>query len=156
MYNRTIESLFTLAEFADLGSLKVSPEAHLVTHERDHLYFSFEVDGQPFHSVFKRMENRAHLTLAAVLGHRPYTAEDLGRRRDITQFIKFSQNNLSGRIEIDSRERVIFKADSDILEVLTPVVLVSILTQNILANWELIELGRELAVMSPADLQEKQ
>ncbi|MDI9409689.1 MAG: hypothetical protein QM523_10660 [Candidatus Pacebacteria bacterium] len=154
MYNRTIESLFTLAEYADLGSLKVSPESQLVNHSREHLYFAFDVDGQPFHSIFKRLENHAHLTMAAVLGHRPYTAEDLERRRDITQFIKFSQNNLSGRIEIDSRERIIFKADSEVTEVLTPVVLVSTLTQNLLMNWQLIELGRELAVMSPADLRE--
>ncbi|MCX8501863.1 MAG: hypothetical protein ORO03_09255 [Alphaproteobacteria bacterium] len=154
MYNRTIDSLFSLAEFADIGSLLVSPESSLVRNRREYLHFSFDLDGQPFHSIFKRVEFRAQLTLAAVLGHRPYSAEDLERRQQINQLLRLNRMDFKGRIEVDIRERLIFKANSEIHEILTPVVLISTITQTLLRNRPLIELGRELAVMSPSDLQE--
>ena len=154
MYNRTIDSLFSLAEFADIGSLRVSPDSSLVPSKREYLHFSFDFDGHPFHSIFKRVQFRAQLTLASILGHRPYSAEDLTRRQEINQLLRLNRMDFRGRIEVDLRERLIFKANSEIGEALTPVVLVSTITESLLHNRALIELGRELAVMSPSDMQE--
>ena len=154
MLNPYFTTAGEFASKADIGTLSLDDRLEIVIKPRQVTNFSFDYKGLLFHCVFKRQSERAAIAMTCVLGHRPYSAEDRQRRININTVLNTANDNRFGKITIDRHERMIFNAFLIVEEVLTPILLVTLLTEAIVHNRALLELGCELAVLSPQDFRE--
>ena len=82
--------------------------------------------------------------LRAILGNRPFTAENRQVRINLSHVIQSTSNHRDGRLAVDPKEQITFRAERRIQAILSPGLLVALLVEILLQNRQLISLGKIL------------
>ncbi|MCX8505040.1 MAG: hypothetical protein ORN98_00280 [Alphaproteobacteria bacterium] len=144
MSKKMLESAQSLSSNVEVGPVTVEESGGLVLDKREKLQFTFEYFGLPFEANFRRDERGGVLMLRAILGNRPFTAENRQVRINLSHVIQSTTNHRDGRLAVDPKEQIVFRAERRIQEILSPGLLVALLIEVLLQNRQLIGLGKIL------------
>ncbi|MDI9348777.1 MAG: hypothetical protein QM537_02100 [Candidatus Symbiobacter sp.] len=148
MSKKMLESAQELTNDVEIGAITVQENGGLVLDKREKLQFSFDYFGLTFESNFRRDDKGGVLMVRAILGYRPFTAENRQVRVNISHIIQSTSNHRDGRLAVDPKEQVVFRAERRVQAVLSPSLLVALLVETLLQNRQLITLGKLLTQSS--------
>ena len=144
MSKKMLESAQTLTSNVEVGPVTVEETGGLVLDKREKLQFRFEYYGLHFESNFRRDDKGGVLMLRAILGNRPFTAENRQVRINLSHVIQSTTNHRDGRLAVDPKEQIVFRAERRIQAILSPGLLLALIIEILLQNRQLISLGKIL------------